>query len=129
VSYYPATPYRVYDSRKASDGRLGENASRKLEVKDARDVSTYAVTMADQLPAGAVAVTANVVAVQTQGTGFCAINPGGTETIGASALNWVDGQNIGNAGTFTLNGSRELQVIVGPGTSCHLTIDITGYYL
>ena len=128
-AFHPVTPFRVYDSRKAPDGRLNADASRTLSVSDARDVSSYVVTTADALPEGATAVAANVVAVGTSGTGFCAINPGGISTIGASALNWISGQNIGNAGTFTLNDSRELQVVVGPNTSLHLTIDITGYYL
>lgn len=128
-SFHPVAPFRVFDSRRDGNGRLTANASRSVSTADARDVASYAVTDRNVLPDGATAVAANLAAVTTQSTGFLAVNPGGDEVVKASTLNWTDRQNIANAGTFALDDNRRLQVIVGPDTSLHLTIDITGYYL
>lgn len=128
-AFHPVTPFRVYDSRKEADGKFSGGSNRTISVADSKDVDTYAVVTADAVPAGATAVVGNVVAIGTSDTGFMSINPGGTTAITAATVNWAAGQNIGNAGTFTLNSSRELEAVFGPGNGAHLTIDITGYYL
>lgn len=128
AAYTPVTPFRVYDSREETDGAFTGGENRTISVADSRDVETYAVVTADAVPSGATAVTGNVVAIQTTDTGFLSINPGGTTAITAATVNWASGMNIGNAGTFALNGSRELEAVFGPGNGAHMTIDITGYY-
>ncbi|BAN00695.1 hypothetical protein [Ilumatobacter coccineus] len=128
-AFHPVTPFRVYDSRKEADGKFTGGSNRTISVADSKDVDTYAVVTADAVPAGATAVVGNVVAIGTSDTGFLSINPGGTTAITAATVNWAAGMNIGNAGTFTLNSSRELEAVFGPGNGAHMTIDITGYYL
>ena len=86
---------------------------------------------ADFVTAGATAVTANVTATNTVGTGYLAVNPGGTTSVAASTINWVGtGLNLANGVTLTLNANRELTVICGgqPGAQANFIIDITGYY-
>ncbi|MFN3256702.1 MAG: hypothetical protein ACE37B_13505 [Ilumatobacter sp.] len=123
------TPFRVYDSRQETDGRFAGGTNRTISVADSKDVDTYATVTANAVPAGATAVTANVVAIGTTTTGFLSINPGGITAISAATVNWGPGLNIGNAGTFALNAARELEAVFGPGGGAHMTIDITGYYL
>ena len=129
ASFTPVTPFRVYDSRREAAGRFVADENRTISVADARDPNDYSVTAADAVPVGATAVTGNIVAIGTVGTNFLFVNPGGNTTETAASLNWVRGQNIGNAGTFRLNSSREIEVVFGPGTGAHLTFDVTGYYL
>lgn len=59
-----------------------------MSVEDARSLDTGAVTTADIVPAGAVAVTANVTVVNTVGAGFLAVNPGGDTEVKAATVNW-----------------------------------------
>lgn len=128
-AFHAATPFRVYDSRQAVAGGLPGSTDHTIAVKDARDVETYAVTTTDAVPDGATAVSANVVAIKANGGGFATVNPGGDTSVGAAALNWIEGQTIGNAGIFKISDSRELQVLVRGITNINLTIDITGYWL
>lgn len=129
-SFHPVTPFRVYDSRRIPGGALSTATfDETISVKDARNPETYAVTTADATPAGATAVSANVAVINTSGNGFLSVNPGGDSTIGASAVNWFAGARLGNAGIFSLNDNRELQIIAGGNSTFELLVDITGYWL
>lgn len=126
--FTPVVPFRAYDSREETDGRFAGDENRTVSVADAHAVDDYSNVTTNALPTGATAIAANVVAIQTTETGFLSINPGGTTTIAAAALNWGAGMNIGNAGIFRLNGSRQVEVVFGPGNGAHLTIDVYGYW-
>ena len=131
-SFHPVSPGRVYDSRAdaPSPGQLQGGANRTISVSDRRDTTTGASVQANFVPPGATAVSANVTVTDTVGAGFLAINPGGTTTVNASAINWSgDGQNLANGLSLTLNGQREVTVIIGGGGSTNFIIDILGYYL
>ena len=127
-------PWRVYDSRKAAPGPQGPLASgsmRAISVKDARDVNTGAVTVADVVWAGAKAIAYNVTVVNTVGSnGFLAINMGDNTTVTASAINWsAPNLTLANASLVRLNNSRQIMVICGgSSTSCHFIIDVVGFY-
>ncbi len=130
----PITPARVYDSRQAlpSPGKLTTGATRTVSVKDGRATTGGAVTIANLVPAGARAVTANVTVVGTVGTGYLTVNPGGTIAVTASTINWFGtNQVLANGVLLTLNASREVTVICGgaAGVETHFFIDVTGYYL
>lgn len=128
-TFHAATPFRVYDSRQEGSAGIAGSSDVTLSVKDARDVESYAVVTPDAVPSGAKAVSANVVAIRAVGQGFATVNPGGDTSVGAAALNWADGQTIGNAGIFKISGTRELTVLVRGITNINLTVDITGYWL
>lgn len=127
-AFHAVTPFRVYDSRQETDGAFAGDENRTISVADARDVDTYAVVAAGAVPAGASAITGNVVAIGTSDTGFLSINPGGVSDISAATVNWTSGQNIGNAGVFALDADRQVEAVFGPGNGCHMTIDVTGYW-
>jgi len=131
-AFHAITPTRVYDSRAAapSPGLLATGSNRTISVADGRD-SAGQVTAANVVPAGALAVSANVtVTGTTGGFGYLAINPGGNTVEGASTINWFGpGQTLANGVGLTLNANRELTVICNGGGSTHFLIDIAGYYL
>ena len=132
--FFPLTPGRVYDSRQTlpSPGPLVAGANRTISVADRRDalLNTGAVVEANFVPAGAVAVSANVTITGTVGGGFLTVNPGGNTTVGASTINWkADNQDIANGIILALNANRELTIVAGGGGSTGFIIDINGYYL
>ena len=108
--------------------RVGQ--SRTISVADRRNLTSGVVELAGFVPAGATAITANVGVVDTVGSGFVAVNPGGTTTVSAASINWfAAGQILNNGQNLTLNATREVTLIAGGGGSTHVVIDVTGYYL
>ena len=109
---------------------VGNN--RLVSVRDRRALDSGAVVTPDIVPAGATAVTAKVTVVDTVGSGFLTVNPGGNLTVGAATINWsTDGQILNNGVNLTLSPLREVTVIAG-GTGSSATqfvIDITGYFV
>ncbi len=133
--FVPVTPTRVYDSRAGAPlptGIIAAGANRLISVADGRN-SAGGVSVANLVPAGAKAITANItVTGTTSGFGYLAINPGGNTVEGGSAINWFGaGQTLANGVTLTLNGNRELTVICNgaPGASTQFIVDVSGYYL
>jgi hypothetical protein len=132
-SFHPVTPARVYDSRVnlPTPGTLSSGQDRLVSVADARNLTTGAITTPDVVPAGALAVSANVTVTSTTGKGFLSINPGFDTVIKASTINWFEsGQTLANGVMLTLDTARRVSVICG-GTAndTHFVIDITGYFL
>lgn len=121
-------PYRAYDSRFDAAGPLDAGTDRTLSVKDARDLATGAIVDTDILPAGATAISFNLTAIGTAGTGFIAITPGSASDFGASAINWSGPTNIANAGIVAVDGSLQVKVFAGPGGSANVALDVTGYW-
>ncbi len=133
----PITPVRVLDTRFAGlAGKVGKGSPRTIDVKDAINVATGAVTTVDAIPAGAVAVAYNVtVTAQTAG-GYLALVPGTGTTVTASAINWTSANStIANGGIVMLGtgaAERRLTIVVGGGAlsiKTHVILDITGYYI
>ena len=130
-AFTPVTPARVYDSRKATyvqHGALGSGQNRTLSVANSYDLNGALVTT-NFVPAGATAVFANIVVVETVGDGWLAINPGGDTTVHAASINWSQsGQILANGITLTLDSNRQITVNNGSAGSTQFVIDITGYY-
>ncbi len=133
-AFHAVTPGRVYDSRLAVPGPaapLAGGSERTVSVRDRRSVDDGSVALADFVPAGATAISANVTVVDTVGAGFLTANPGGVHDVGAATINWsASGQILNNGVILTLDANRELNVIAGPGPAAatHVVIDVTGYY-
>ena len=131
-AFHALTPGRVTDSRPTQGGSGPLDVTGTVTVSVANRMAVGVVPpLADFVPAGATAVTANVTVTNTVGTGYLAVNPGGTTSVAASTINWVGtGLNLANGVTLTLNANRELTVICGgqPGAQANFIIDITGYY-
>jgi hypothetical protein len=141
-TFHPITPTRVYDSRLtppdlAAPGLAGVLTTaagpRNVSIKDRRNVETGVVTTTDIVPAGATAIAVNVTISATVGSGFLAINPGGTTVVSASTINWsAAGLTLANGVIATINPStRGVTVVPGGsgGSSTHFVLDVTGYWL
>jgi hypothetical protein len=131
-AYHALAPGRVYDSRvpQPIQGAIANGQDRTISIKDKRNVDTGAVTLADFVPAGATAITANVTIVSQSGAGFLTVNPGGTTTVESSTINWsAGGQVAANGVTLTLDANRQLTVVCGGNGSTHFLLDVSGYYL
>ncbi|MGD9703757.1 MAG: hypothetical protein AB7Q42_18235 [Acidimicrobiia bacterium] len=131
-AFHAITPARVYDSRAAAPtpGPLANGANRLISVADQRNLSTGAVVTSDIVPPRATAVACNLTVVNTVGSGFLLLNPGGDTTIGAAMVNWwAAGQILNNGVVATLNATRQLTVICGGGGTTDFVLDVTGYFL
>ena len=133
LSFVPITPVRVFDSRFSS--KIVQGAPRTINVKDAINVNTGAVTTPNAIPVGAKAVSYTVTATNTGIPGFVSVLPGTTTTVTASTINWTaSGATIAAGGTVSLGiGAAERQVTLvvgGAGSaSTDVIVDITGYYM
>ncbi len=129
-AFHPISPVRVYDSRlpDPAPGTLANGESRVVSVKDGRNEGTGAVDAADAVPDGAIAVAGNLTIVETSGAGFLSVMPGDAATRVGSTINWsANGQIVANGFVSRVDGSRQVKVFAGGGTT-HFVIDITGYY-
>jgi len=131
-AFTPLTPGRVYDSRLstyAQHGVLASGQRRTLSIGTSYDVDGGSPT-ANFVPVGATAVFANITVVDTTGSGYLAVNPGGTTVVSASSINWsAAGQILANGISLTLNSSRQITVIGGGDAgSTQFIIDVLGYY-
>lgn len=128
-AFHALTPFRAHDSRQTSGGgRYDGDSNRTVSIKDARNVSDGEVATADVIPAGATAIAANIAVIGPTTAGFMSVNPGGDAVIAASSVNYNANENTSNAGIFTLNTNREVEVVFGPGGGGHVAIDVTGYW-
>ena len=87
LSLVPMTPVRVFDSRFSS--RIVQGAPRTINVKDAINVGTGAVTTPNAIPKGARAISFTITATGTGAAGYVAVLPGTSTTVTASTINWT----------------------------------------
>ena len=133
-SFFPISPARVYDSRKANPGpqaALATGNSRTISVADQYDPATAALVQPNVVPSGATAISYNLTVVNTVGAGgYLAVNEGGNTVVAASAINWTGaGLSLANASVVQLNGTRQITVICGgAATSTNFIVDVVGYY-
>jgi hypothetical protein len=132
VSLVPITPVRVFDSRYARfSGPIRNGAPRTINVKDAINPLTGAVSATNAIPQGAKAISYNLTVTSTVGGGFIDLLPGASTTVTGSSINWTaSGVTIANGGIVALGtGANERQVtLVLTGVSAQVIVDITGYY-
>ena len=120
----------MYDSRWPGEaGPIGTGQSRTVYVGDARAVSGGAVTSEGFVPKSAIAVAYNLTVVNTVSSGFLAMNPGGTTTVTAAAINWsADGVVLGNASVARLDEAAQVTVVCGGLGATNFVIDVVGFY-
>ena len=128
------------DSYRAVDTRMGPDPGR-LEVSETLTVTADEDFEGNQvIPDEATAVTFNITAVNTRGTGFFQVTTARRELGNTSTVNWTsDGANVANSGVTAVFESQEINeplentfavFIDGvPSASAHLVVDITGYYV
>ncbi len=134
VSLMPITPVRVFDSRFSS--RLVQGAPRTINVKNAINITTGAVTVTNAIPQGARAISFTITVTDTGSVpGYVAVLPGTTTTLTVSTVNWTSGGATVAAGGIVSLGTgaaeRQITLVVGgPGTSnTNVIVDVTGYYM
>lgn len=122
--FHPLAPVRVSDSRPAFGG------TGALVAAEARVVSVAGpVGSAAMVPAGAVAVAANVTTVATTGAGHLRVYPADRNRPDASLLNWpAAGYTRSNASVLPVSPDRAVRVYNGSGGSSHAIVDVVGYY-
>ena len=133
-AFFPISPARVYDSRKATPSPqavLASGSNRTLSVANQYHPSTGALVQPDVVPQGATAIAYNLTVVNTVGAGgYLAVNEGGNTVVAASSINWSGpGLSLANASVVKLDDSRQITVICGgASTSTNFILDVVGYY-
>lgn len=131
-AFHAIAPVRVYDSRLAlpEPGKMVPGGSRVISIKDGRNQSTGAVTLADAVPAGATAIAFNLTITETEASGYLSAVPGDAATESGSVINWFgNNQDLANGLIGKVDGSRQLKVFGGGGGKTHFVIDVSGYFL
>jgi hypothetical protein len=123
ATYVPVTPTRLVDSR-AGPQQQGLAAPLVTKIP-ARFTATGGV-----IPGNAVAVTGNLTAVSTGGSGYFSLTPtapAGVPT--TSTLNFPANDIRANAVIAPLGPGGTLWVtFVGPGAAMNVVFDVTGYF-
>lgn len=117
--FVPLRPQRMVDTR-IYGGRLGPS-----ESFTAGDLSIGA-TVGDITP-GAVAIVANVTAINPTTTGFLRLHADGSPLPEGSSMNFPAGRNVNRLVTIDLAGGTDFEVWNSAGT-VDIAIDIVGYY-
>ena len=136
--FVPVSSYRAYDSRT-------DTIQGKIFASQAGDVGrnqrpVYAPYFeqdgAPLIPLDAVAVTYNVQAIQTEGSGYMHVDGFGSADGSASTLVWDrTGERVANSGVALLTsafddpGALGVYVNGSADAASHVIIDITGYYV
>ncbi len=118
-SYFTLPPCRLADTRIGGGGVLSSGLPRN-----------FAITAHCGVPLTAVAVAANVTAIQPTGGGFFTLHPGGTSPPATTTINFGAGQTRANNAILALgpDGSVTVSPLVSGGGLAHLVIDVTGYF-
>jgi hypothetical protein len=120
-TFVPINPARLLDSRTGVglSGAFTSNTVRTLQVGDRLGV-----------PAGAVAVTGNLVAIGPTSAGYLSVGPAISSTPTFSTLNVPAGDTRAASTTVRLDGGRVGIVWKGaPGARTNVIFDVTGYFL
>jgi hypothetical protein len=121
-TYTAITPTRVLDSRNniGLSGRFTSSVAR-----------TFQVTNGTSIPTNAVAVTGNVTVVQQTSAGYVSVTPRPTNSPSTSTLNFPRGDIRANNLTLPLGPGGTLSAVYksGAGSTTHLILDVTGYFL
>ncbi|HEY5487124.1 MAG TPA: hypothetical protein VIK06_05695 [Candidatus Limnocylindrales bacterium] len=120
--YFPLTPTRIIDTRPGTVGPVG--------AITAGSSYGYQVTGKGNVPAGAVAITANVTVTGQTASGWLGIGPS-DGTPGSSTLNFPVGDDRANGITVALSPSGTLNAYLGAnaGARTNFIIDVTGYFV
>lgn len=120
ADFYTVTPCRLYDSRD-EDGPFTPGEQRELQVATECGV-----------PYNAVAVTANLTAVDATSTGSFIVFPDSTEPTTTNTVSYRPGINVAVGGIHPLatSGLGTLSVLADlPEGQADLAFDVTGYFV
>jgi len=130
AKYTAITPCRLVDTRKAG-GMVTTTAPRSFVVVSSGSLAVQGGDPAGcGIPAAAVAIQANVVAVGSTGSGFLKVYPAGVPVPAVSFLNFRDGKAVANGGAITVEdvGVSKRFTVLTSRTS-HVVVDVSGYFI
>ena len=116
LSFYPVTPCRIADTRKAAAPSLVGGQSRTFAI----------VSQTCQIPASAQAYSLNFAAVPPAPLGFITAYPTGQARPQAASLNDSVGTIVANAAIIQAGTNGSIDVYASNNTD--LVIDINGYF-
>jgi hypothetical protein len=120
--------YNTLDPVRIMDSRSGTGLSGPFTANNAR---TLQVTGLGGVPAGAVAITANLTVTNQTFGGFAAVGPSIDASTNFSNLNFPMRDNRANGVTVPLapDGTLALIYVAPAGQTTNLLLDVTGYYM
>ena len=120
--YNPLPPTRIIDTRPGAVGPAGAILAGASYG--------YQITGKGNVPAGAVAITANLTVTNQTAPGFLFVGPTG-DIPSSSTLNFPRGDDRANGITVALSPAGTLNIYYGgpAGASTHFIIDVTGYFV
>jgi hypothetical protein len=119
--YFALPPCRLLDTRGAA-GIAGGPALLPAAVRPFPVVGRCGV------PAGAVAVAANVTVVAPGAPGLVTLYPAGESRPGTSTLDFRAGQTRANNALLPLSDWGEFAVYADTNAAVHLVVDVSGYF-
>ncbi len=129
AKYTAITPCRLVDTRKAG-GKVTNTAPRSFVAASTGSLAAQGGNPAGcGIPAAAVAIQANVVAVGSAGSGFLKVYPAGAPAPAASFLNFRDGKAVANGGAITVDTSGAKHFTVLTSRTSHVVVDVSGYFI
>jgi hypothetical protein len=130
TSYVPITPCRLVDTR-TFHHPLANNAVRTYYVTGASGFGPQGGQSGGcGIPNGAVAIAANMVAVNAHSTGIMRMWPSDQSEPNATAIVYPKTAKVGASATLSLNQSSPQALRVkNYGGLVDLAIDVTGYYV
>ncbi len=129
AKYTAITPCRLVDTRKAG-GMVTNTAPRSFVAASTGSLAAQGGNPAGcGIPAAAVAIQANVVAVGSAGSGFLKVYPAGAPAPAASFLNFRDGKAVANGGAITVDTSGAKHFTVLTSRTSHVVVDVSGYFI
>jgi hypothetical protein len=128
--YHTLTPCRLVETRNPNGPSGGPILSSGLQGS----ARTFPVRGLCGVPAGAKAVSVNVVAIGPSAAGYLSLYPGGSALPGVSTVNYLGGEwaGIANGTIVSLGaaGNPDLAVfayVLNSGT-VHMALDVSGYF-
>jgi subtilisin len=122
ATFIPLEPARVLDTR------TGAGLSGAFTTGTVR---TFTVAGRGGVPAGALAVTANLTVTGQTSSGYVSVGPTMTSSPSISTINFPVGDNRANGLTVPLSGTGQLSAVFrgASGSTTHLILDVTGYFV
>ena len=126
----PITPCRILDTRNASGGALAVGTDRAVQVSGTTGFSAQGGGSGGcGVPSEATAVAVSLSAVAPKGAGYLRAWPHGAAAPTATVLNWLGATNGGvTTGSTLAIGNQKIDVRAF-GSTTHLVIDVTGYFV
>lgn len=116
-SFYTVTPCRALDTRQTGmGGKLVAGVQRDFLMRGTCGI-----------PATAVALSANLTVVGTEGLGYVLVYPPNMVPPPTSSVNFSAGQTRANNALLTLDTAGQIAAVAS-GSSTDLLLDVTGYF-